>query len=409
MSELSPMIKALRRHKVTVCILLLQFAVTFALLSNCTILVWQRFQAVRTPSGVGEVGLYVATSTPLPGRNPETNRDILRSATTSISRLSGVTSVSAMSQTPFSGADSVLSRISSHMDIGAPALEVSSYFADENMLKTLQLRLAAGRWFSTDEYSSPAEMPDAQALRLVVVTQRLATRLFPGGSALGKTIYSRGRPLTIVGILEHLARPIYLGTDTDDAMIFPVVPPLIMPFQIAVRLDAQTSSKNWGALLKDIESILASTFNGSLSWKLASFSKQRDELFASDWAAFRILGFMLLALLAVAVNAIAGLSYYWVNQRATHVAIRRALGALRRQVVTYFVLENLAINLAGILLGVLMTLSINTWLVLHYGVARLPVMPLIVGFVLVTVVGQIAVAYPAWKMGTLPPALASKI
>lgn len=408
MNDFGPMVKGLRRHKMTVCILLLQFAVIFALLSNATVLVLQRFKSISTPSGVNESNLFVATSMPLPGRNPPSNADILKTAAGAVAQVRGVSCVSAMSQTPFSGADSLLGRISSNKDAGAAALEVSSYFGDESMLKTLQPRLIAGRWFSAEEYSRPLDMPDATALRLVVITQHLATKLFPVKEAVGNTIYSRGRILTIIGILEHLARPAYTGDDTDDAMVFPVVPPPIMPAQYAIRFDDQ-SSVNKNAITKDLESILTTAFNGALAWKVVSFREQRSELFHSDWAAFRILMFMLIALLIVAINGIAGLSYYWVTQRATHVAIRRALGALRGQVVRYFIVENLTISFAGISIGVLMTLATNMWLRLHYGAPVIPLAPLILGFVLVTLVGQVAVAYPAWKMGTVPPALASRL
>src|SRR6202789_2292195 len=58
--EYALVLKALRRHKITVSILLLQFAVTFALLSNATVLIWQRFSTLRTPSGIVEGGLLIA-------------------------------------------------------------------------------------------------------------------------------------------------------------------------------------------------------------------------------------------------------------------------------------------------------------------------------------------------------------
>jgi hypothetical protein len=109
--QLPVILKALQRHKITVAILLLEFAVTFALLSNASILVWQRFSALRTISGVQEQGLLVANvAAATPGAAPPT-ADKLSSAIAAIEGIRGVRAVSVLSQTPFSGVDSLLGRV----------------------------------------------------------------------------------------------------------------------------------------------------------------------------------------------------------------------------------------------------------------------------------------------------------
>jgi putative ABC transport system permease protein len=101
--QLPVILKALQRHKITVAILLLEFAITFALLSNASILVWQRFSALRTISGVQEQGLLVANViAATPGAAPPT-ADKLSSTSAAIERSRGVRAVSVLSQTPFQG------------------------------------------------------------------------------------------------------------------------------------------------------------------------------------------------------------------------------------------------------------------------------------------------------------------
>jgi putative ABC transport system permease protein len=402
-------LKALQRHKVTVAILLLEFAITFALLSNASILVWQRFSALRTISGVQEQGLMVANVIAVTPGAAQPTADKLNSASAAIERIRGVHAVSVMSQTPFSGIDSVLGRISRTPGVGSPAHEIGVYFGDQKMLAVLETRLVAGRWFSADEYSHPPEMPSAAQLHLVILTRHLANKLFPQDDPLGKTIYSRDRPMVIIGLVDHLARPAYQGAElTDDAAIFPVVPPPIMLGTIAIRLDPAAVSDE-APVGKSVESLLNEAFRGSQSWKVLTYRQQRDAHFAGDRGAFRIMLFLLAALLVVAVNAVAGLSFYWVNQRATHVATRRALGALRREVIQFFLLENLAICIAGVVLGVALTMAINAWAVIHFNAARMPVIPLLIGFALATLAGQCAVAYPAWRMGRVSPAMAARM
>jgi putative ABC transport system permease protein len=400
-------LKALRRHKLTVGILLLQFAVTFALLSNASVLIWQRFEALRTPSGVVEKGLLVAkaVSKNMIGLTEHSVQvDVMRAA---LAAIRGVHSVSVLSQTPFSGdGNQSTGWIAGGADPGAPAQQIGAYYFGYSALQTLQFRLVAGRWFTRDEIAHPAGMPNPEQMHLVVLTRQLAQQLFPNEQPLGKTAYNKSQSMTIIGIVEHLARPDFESGSSDGVVIFPVEPWPTFQNEVAFRLDA-------GADEKSIESQARAIFDRvatpNVSWSLRTFAEQRADLFSTDRAALRILLFILVALIVVAINAVAGLSYYWVNQRSHHVATRRALGAMRRQVIAYFLFENVCLCLAGALLGLVLTLSVNTWLMLHFGAPRIPLVPLIVGFLVAAVIGQLAVAYPAWKIGRISPALASRI
>jgi putative ABC transport system permease protein len=404
--EYALVLKALRRHKITVSILLLQFAVTFALLSNATVLIWQRFSTLRTPSGIVEDGLLIAKAefkNALGFTDHAAQIEAIRSALTAIR---GVHSISVVFQTPFSGDGSqVPGRIASRTDPSAPATDIAVYFFGYSALDTLQLRLAAGRWFTREEISHPADVQDADQSRLVVVTRQLAQQLFPNESPIGKTAYERKRPMTIVGVVDHLAGPNFSGSP-DATAIFPVDPPPILQNEIAIRVDATASEKS---VASQVRAVLDGLSTSNVSWSVRSFKDQRADLFASDRAAMRILLFILVALTLVAINAIAGLSHYWVSQRSHHVATRRALGATRRQVIAYFLFENACLCMVGVMLGSVLTLGLNTWLILHFGAAHIPIVPLLIGFFVAAVIGQVAVAYPAWKMGSVSPALAARV
>jgi putative ABC transport system permease protein len=406
--EFPLILRALKRHKLTVSILLLQFAITFSLLSNTSLVIWQRFAALRTLSGIQEDGLLVATVNYGSGDLLVSHAAQFKRAQTLLASIKGVRNVGVMSQTPFSGEERIRGRISASSIAGGPGYEIAAYFAGPSSLDVLKLRLIAGRWFTRDEFSHPSDMPDAAALHLVIVTEHLARRLYPDGSALGRTAYSRNRPMTIVGIVQHLARPTYQGDATDDAAIFPVEPPPMLQNQIIIRLDSAATPVVRNAE-SSVRSAVADLSVDGISWKVRSFEQQRSDFFASDRAAFGMLLFILFALILVATNAIAGLSYYWVNQRAQHVATRRALGVMQRQVVAYFLFENICLCVAGVALGLVLTLSVNTWLMLHFGATRIPLMPIVIGFTVAAVIGQLAVAYPAWQIGRMSPALASRI
>ena len=70
-------------------------------------------------------------------------------------------------------------------------------------------------------------------------------------------------------------------------------------------------------------------------------------------------------LLGVTAAGIVGLTSFWVGQRQRQIGIRRALGARRVDILHYFQLENLLIASVGVVLGVVLALGLNLWLMQH--------------------------------------------
>jgi putative ABC transport system permease protein len=105
---------------------------------------------------------------------------------------------------------------------------------------------------------------------------------------------------------------------------------------------------------------------------------------------------------------IVGLTSYWVAQRRRQIGIRRALGATRHAIVRYFQTENLLIAGAGAAIGVALALSLNLWMVNSFAMQRLHTSYALVGAIVVLILGQAAVLWPALKAASIPPALATR-
>ncbi|WP_206215826.1 ABC transporter permease, partial [Pseudomonas viridiflava] len=58
----------------------------------------------------------------------------------------------------------------------------------------------------------------------VILTRSAAEKMFPGQSALGKSVYDGPTPSKVVGVVEHLARVLDYGGESayDDSMLSPV-------------------------------------------------------------------------------------------------------------------------------------------------------------------------------------------
>ena len=120
-----------------------------------------------------------------------------------------------------------------------------------------------------------------------------------------------------------------------------------------------------------------------------------------------LLGICLVMLLVTALGII-GLASFWVQQRTKQIGVRRALGATRRQIISYFQTENLLLTSAGIVLGMLLAYTGNQLLMHYFEIPRLPLYYLPLGAVLLCLLGQAAVIGPALRAASIPPIVATR-
>jgi putative ABC transport system permease protein len=132
----------------------------------------------------------------------------------------------------------------------------------------------------------------------------------------------------------------------------------------------------------------------------------RARAYRSNRGLTLILGAVALILVAVTAFGMAGLTSYWVAERRRQIGIRRALGATRLAILRLFQKENLLIAFSGVLVGILLAISLNIWLIGRFEMVRLnPTYVIGSGFVML-LLGQIAVLLPALRAAQVPPALA---
>ena len=142
--------------------------------------------------------------------------------------------------------------------------------------------------------------------------------------------------------------------------------------------------------------------------KTLTLTRAREEAYKDDKGLVVILGVVCASLLAVTSFGIVGLTSYWVAQRRRQIGIRRALGATRNAIIQYFQTENLLIAGAGAAIGVAMAVSLNLWMVNAFAMQRLNTGYTLIGAVVVLLLGQVAVLWPALKAASIPPALATR-
>jgi putative ABC transport system permease protein len=119
-----------------------------------------------------------------------------------------------------------------------------------------------------------------------------------------------------------------------------------------------------------------------------------------------MLGVICIVLLTITAFGVVGLTTYWVTRQRRYIGMRRALGARRVDILSYFHLENLLIAGTGCIVGIALGLAGNNWLISTLELPRMSVGYICIGALIVLALCQAAVLWPAARAASIPPASA---
>jgi len=395
--DIRPILSTLRRHKTAAALIVIEIALTCAIVSNAVFVIGNRVERMDTPTGMVEAELLhlrVASIARVENADATTAQDlaVLRG-------LPGVKSAAIVNQLPF-GANSSDTSINLLPNQPQPTVSAAFYLTGEGALETMGLRLLEGRHFAAEEFRAQSELEhDAQVkLPIAMLDRATAARLFPGQSAVGQSIYLFDGPTRVVGIVERLAPPQPLQADGDYGVILPVRPSYRQGSYL-LRVDPAQRDE----LLKAAATALEGVDSRRVVTDKDRFDQMRHSYFQQDrWMAGLLVAVCVL-LLVVTAFGIVGLASFWVQQRTRMIGVRRALGASRGQILRYFQTENLLLTSIGIVLGMAGAFAINQLLMTHYELPRLPWVVLPIGALVLWGLGQVAVLGPALRAAALPP------
>ena len=202
--QIKPILAAMRHHKAGTVLIALQIALTLAIVCNALFIIKQRTQRMSRPSGVDETNLFVIRSDWADKSDAQRIDVQMRADLIALRQLGSVQDAAPTNSFPLrgSGWDNY---IKLQPDQVKMTTDAAMFFSDEHTLATLGTHLIAGRNFTASEIG--AQQPrDAMHAAQVIISKDLAQRLYPDGSALGKTIYvSMGQqPSTVIGITDTL-------------------------------------------------------------------------------------------------------------------------------------------------------------------------------------------------------------
>jgi putative ABC transport system permease protein len=400
--SIRPLLSSLLRSRTGAILVALQITIALAVMVNAVWIVSQRFVDIEQPTGIDDPNIFVVDIAGL------TNRFDLSSSVAQdlayLRGLPGVVAATATESVPLSG-DGDDTELWLQPGQHGRSVAVGKLQMDTSGIKTLGTSLVAGRNFHPDEIQPFTKGLIDQTPPDIIVTRTLANTLFPGENALGKVVYDdAGKPIIIVGIVRDFIGQVGLGNDPHDYAIYP---------QIAggygsYRCLARTQPGRLGAIMRTAVQHLATSNLDRVVFAAEPLSYYHGRMIAENRNMAIFLSVVTALILGVTCLGIFGLATYNVSARTKQIGTRRAIGARKRDIIAYFMVENAFILSAGVLAGCVLALATGYWLSTQYALPRLDLYYLVGGVLFLWLVGQLAVWQPARRAASVPPSVATR-
>ncbi len=400
--EIGPILRAMLQNRMRVAVLVVEVAVTLAIVLNCLTMISSQRARITRPTGIDEAHLIAVTAQPwtkdfaeYQARTQVVGRDLA-----ALRAIPGVRDATIISTEPLQGGGSSFQVRPMGAD-DSKWVRSPLYAAGPHVFDTLGLELVDGRGF-TD-----ADMPNDPTPHAsnVVVTRDLAEALFPDGNALGQVVdtgYPQA-PGTIVGIAGHMFTPYGGGPMETRILFYPSMPasPGYMLYLVRAQPDA------YDGVFSKVDEALLSVYPDR-SVEVRSMLDVKNNGISQNIILARILWVIVWLLLFVTALGIFGMASFSVAQRTKQIGTRRAIGATRGAVLRHFLVESSLISIMGIVLGLPAAYGLNIALVNTVGGTTLDGTLVLAAVVGLWVLGLLATIAPARRASRIAPALASR-
>jgi predicted permease len=280
--------------------------------------------------------------------------------------------------------------------------EVDVRLISPDYLHAMRVPLVNGRYFDD---SDAAGRPSA-----VLISQSMAKQFWPHDNPVGKqlTLYFFPDSVrTVVGVIGDV-KDDGLNQTRSASMLYMPLAQLTDPrggigHSFGMTLAARTQTQP-ASLVSAIGNVVHQVDPDVPLLNVKTMQDTVDDsLLQQRFTMFLLVGFAALALLLAAVGIYSVLSYM-VRRRVREIGIRMALGAQISDVLRMIVVEGMKPTLLGVAIGLAGALALGRVLAsVIYGVSARDLMTLVSVATLMTAIGLVASAVPAYRATRVDP------
>jgi putative ABC transport system permease protein len=398
-----PILSAMLKQKYLLLMIVMQIALTLAVLSNGLFIIEKRLDLLQRPSGIDEANTFVLTSSGFTADFNPTNS--IQTDLAQLRQMPNIVNAVSTYSFPYSGG-SEWDELQTTAGENQNQVPAASYNLDEQAIEALGLHLIAGDNFNPTDVLWQSE--NSKTIPSVaIITSSVASNLFnthEWSKVLGKTIYiNKLHPVVIKGVVQQLQAPWDPLGKINNSIIYP-------------RIVTRNSSRYFirtlpGQLKSSMDQVvqhLASNNQQRMIRKVQTIASLKKQVYAPDIAAVSILSVVICALTIIAALGIAGTANLNVLKNYKQIGIRRALGANKMDIFVHCLTENFIQTTAAVIIGCILALGLNIFLVEHYGLPKLPMFYLLVSVFFMYALGVLSTLKSTLKAMNISPAEATK-
>lgn len=388
--------KVLLTRKVVTILLLLQLAITLALLLNSVLLAQQTHQQLNQPTGLNlEDTLLVQLKPTTPQlRAYPLLEDLLERQLSALRNIPGVVAAAYSNQGMIVQGGNNGNLYDVDEEERSNIESIPMYYVSADFFDVLDVEVLQGK---LPQHSSD---PSSGTQPSVVLTQRLAERLFPEQSAIGRQL-NRG---SVSAVISNF----YGQRSADDVMYnsIQVTPPYGVDWGYSLLL--RTTPERTSAVREQLTDVLQQVEPNIEIFHIRSLAEQQQQLYRNEYGLATLLAILSALMLMVTMISSYSSTHFQVLKRQQEIGIKRALGASKQLIFIELLSEGWLCTVIGTLLGIGCAVLLNQGL---SQVISLPSLnwwlPLLTGIILLFSV-TLAIWYPATIATRVSPATATK-
>jgi len=396
--EFGPIVRALTRNKVRVLLIVLQIAITLAVITNAVNMIATERVKMQKQSGFDDDNLLWVRSRPFAEAFNERSFRITttQSDLRALAAIPGIRGVANTNFLPWQGGGS-----SGELKAGGgdgTLYRTQMYTSSPGITDALGVRIVSGR----NLQESDVNLDPNNTTGTIIISRELEKLLFKDQSAVGRQLIERDDSVdNVVGVFDPFYNP--YGWPIHEYTYFAAGVVSRGGANFLLRVEPGKMKQVLPLIEKGLLAV-----NDGRNVETKTIGEIKNQYFTESRIVIGAMTAVIVLLIIVTGLGIVGVTSFSVTERRKQIGTRRALGATKPAILRHFLLENWIITNSGVILGLVLAYGLNYLLVTNTEGVKLDWRFVAGGVLLLWAQGIIATLAPATRAAAVSPVVATR-